>query len=289
MFLCFGGKSVQAFRTERVRPEIDFMFQGNILHRIVELLLTEYPDLNITQEQLSALYDDVLRDGQTGRGIAENVLEYWGREKFRHLLMIERFIEDERQWRQTHPHLRVVALEAEVNGYIGIENGALVLSRAPREGFLAFHGKIDRVDRDHLGNYGIYDYKTSKQAGMVALKNGVILFQIQMPLYAASIESGLVEALSPASVVMAYYVFFKDSQRGSFPANGREQWFYRWRARSKERYHERNARRVFETIQNQVKDIFIKNTNGAFYGATEGHQGVPIMLMETDMPAPHMK
>jgi ATP-dependent helicase/nuclease subunit B len=265
-FLFLAERHFKLSELRQFDLEIDFMFQGNVLHRIVEVLLLKYPQLDISEIELKELYDQILLEKDTVRGVSEDILTYWRREKFRHLIMIRRFLEEEKNWRLQHPQLQVVALEAVVSGYIGLVEEEVVLSVEPlNDTFLAFAGKIDRIDKDSLGQYGIYDYKTSKNKNMVSFEKWPTSFQMQMPLYATSIENGLVEGLSPASVVMAAYIFFKDSTRGNgFVLTDRENGFVDLSSRKHHNVTHDTQISVFAELYAKLKEIFIKIQEGHF-------------------------
>src|SRR5690606_18467947 len=107
------------------------------------------PDLNITRDQLSRLYDETAKD----LDITSPLRKFWLQEKNRHLLFIRNFLEVERQWRAKFTTTQTVATESVIKGFIGIEDGKVRFARERvNETFHPFSGRIDRIDRDSKGN-----------------------------------------------------------------------------------------------------------------------------------------
>ena len=191
--------------------DIDPMYQGSLMHRVLELLVEHYPSLEMTSEELSSLYDEASRENE----VAGEHQEFWQLEKPRHLQLITRFIQAEKEWRKQYPHTKPVALEQSIEGFITPQDDTILLTaKAVNEDSLAFRGKIDRVDEDPQGYLGLIDYKASKSAGILSFKNWAGNDQFQLALYAMVIEEGVIEGWLDRKVGAAFYLFLKDQQRG---------------------------------------------------------------------------
>ncbi|MCB9072941.1 MAG: PD-(D/E)XK nuclease family protein [Bdellovibrionaceae bacterium] len=269
--------------------EIDVLFQGNILHKILELLLGDYPNLDFSDAQLMELYHRVLNDPETTGNVSPDILQYWQKERFRHFIMIRRFIEAEKQWRAEKPHVRVVALEGEIKGFVGIDGERFVLSQEKMNvTFLPFSGRIDRIDINRAGEYGIYDYKTSKHADLKAFDRWPETFQVQMPLYAEALENGLVDKLSPASVVMAAYIFLKDGTRGSgFVTTDTNGDFSQSQGKRVVNREEREE--VFQQINDKLKNVFQKIQTGEYTPHPEDEEICTNCNWRKTCRAPHLR
>ncbi len=214
-FIFFSTRVIGQDELKELDLEIDPFFQGSFLHKILELILLQYPDLQVSEDQLSKLYQDVLESKEVIENIRPDVLAYWKREKHRHLLMIRRFLIEERQWRELLPQTRVDSVETVMKGFIGVENDELQMSVDEKPGFYPFAAKIDRIDKDESDNLAVFDYKTSKPPDFKSFESWPESFQIQMPLYTMGLERGLSADHLKPSVVMASYIFLRDGSRGS--------------------------------------------------------------------------
>jgi ATP-dependent helicase/DNAse subunit B len=192
--------------------EIDPMYNGQLLHRVLEVLLEKYPSLDVDKKTLDALYDNVVQE----MAAKFPLQKFWLNEKNRQLAFIQNFISLELEYRKTHPQVQIAGIEVSLRGYITSEDQQILLTpEAQNETSFLFSGKIDRVDRDALGRYAIIDYKTSKGAGLKAFSSWLSNSQFQMTLYAQAVENGLAESVPPAPVKAAEYIFLKDKKRGS--------------------------------------------------------------------------
>ncbi len=192
--------------------EIDPMYNGQILHRVLEVLLQKYPSLNVDKNALDVIYETVMQE----MAAKFPLQKFWLNEKSRQLAFIQNFISLEMDYRKSHPQTQTAGLEVPLSGYITSEAQQIMLTPEPlSEKSFLFSGKIDRVDRDTLGRYAIIDYKTSKSAGLKAFSSWLTNSQFQMTLYAQAVESGLAESIPPAPVKAAEYIFLKDKKRGS--------------------------------------------------------------------------
>lgn len=282
-FIFFATRVVRQEELKELDLEIDPLFQGSFLHKILEMILLEFPDLNISEEQLSKLYQDILESKEVSEDIRPDVLSYWKREKHRHLLMIRRFLDEEKEWRARMPNTRVSTVETNMKGFIGVENEELQLSATQKTGFYPFAAKIDRIDKDDSGHLAVYDYKTSKPSDFKSFEKWPESFQIQMPLYALGLECGLSEQYPQASVVMASYIFLRDGARGSGYVLQGIQHGYDGAvssARSKQNVSLETKEAVFSQLKVQLKDMIRDIENGVF---------APVPLDKLDCPTCHWR
>lgn len=209
-FKFYAEKVLKLSESQIYDLDIDPMYQGSLMHRLLELLLIEYPSLVISYEELSSLYDKVIEEFED----AGELEEFWLLEKPRHLKLISSFIEAEKKWRHEFPSTKTVAFEKPIDGFIEVLNGQLQFQKNPGTDSYAFRGKIDRIDEDSKGFLGLIDYKSAKNATILTPKNWAQNDQFQLALYSLAIEHGIVEGFSGKKVGSAYYLFLKDQQRG---------------------------------------------------------------------------
>ncbi len=192
--------------------EIDPMYNGQILHRALEILLTEHPSLEVSKSTIEQILESALQETQGQFPLQQ----FWRNEKGRQLAFLQNFVSLEKEYRKTHPQLQIAGLEVPLQGCITNVDEYVTMSPTPQDDrSFVFNGKIDRIDKDTLGRYGIIDYKTSKSAGLKAFSSWLKNSQFQMSLYAQAVESGLAQTVSPAPVKAAEYIFLKDKKRGS--------------------------------------------------------------------------
>ncbi len=206
-FQFFAEKILRLQVTPEYDLDIDPMYSGQILHGVLEKLLLDYPGLTASPQDVEAIYDRIVAEMAQKNPLQE----FWGHEKRRHLQMIMNFIELEKDYRRTHPGVKVAGTEVVVKGFISTDEN--ILSRTNENGF-PFLGKIDRLDVDERGHYAILDYKTS-QGSLKTFGSWLDNSQFQMSLYAWAIEAGLGEGIPAEEVSSAEYIFLKEKKRGA--------------------------------------------------------------------------
>ncbi|MCC6137774.1 MAG: PD-(D/E)XK nuclease family protein, partial [Bdellovibrionaceae bacterium] len=281
-FTFFTTRVLKQNELKELDLEIDPLFQGSFLHKILECVLVKYKNLDISEKALEALYVEVLESQEMSQDIRPDVLHYWKREKHRHLLMIRKFLVEERAWRLRLPKIHVDSLETAMSGFVGTENNDLSFSKEAKPGFFPFAAKIDRIDKDEQGNLAVYDYKTSKPGDFKSFEKWPETFQIQMPLYAMGLESGLSEPHAEAQVVSAGYIFLRDGSRGSgFVLQGIEHGFQAATTpKSKQNISLEDKDAVFAGLRLQLKDMIENIQRGQF---------APVPLDEKDCPTCHWR
>lgn len=291
-FAFFATRVLKQQEVKELDLEIDPLFQGSFLHKILEIMLFKYPTLNMTSMNIESLYDEVIVLQQKEAKVSEEILQYWKREKYRHLLMIRLFIKAEKEWRMNVPNTNIDSLEAVLSGYVGISENQLVLTQKHSEGFLPFAAKIDRVDRDRFGHLAVFDYKTSKPADFKSFEKWPETFQIQMPLYAMGIENGLSEQHKNQKVVMANYIFLKDGSRGSgFVLQGIEHGFQSAATvtTSKQNISTEQRDSVFDLLNDKIKTMLVQIQEGRFLAQPLDEKQCTTCHWRKLCRAPHLK
>ncbi len=211
-FLFFAEKILKLKTQEEYDLEIDPMYNGQILHAVLEKLMLEKPSLNMTWDELSEIYEKVVLQMSSELPLQT----FWRHEKKRQMNLIQNFIELEKEYRKTHPLVQTVGVEVPVQGYVTAIENSLVWSREPKNtSSFPFAGKIDRLDQDTHKNYAIVDYKTSKTENIKGFTSWLKQSQFQMSIYAQAVEAGLGQEIEPNRVAAAEYIFLKNKSRGS--------------------------------------------------------------------------
>ncbi len=172
--------------------DLDRRTRGKLLHALVDALGTEPFRATWTDEELLALIDECRQKEEIVLG--EERL--WPAIRMQHLRLARQFLDFEKDWRARFPTVKTIARELNFEtDWSGIR----------------MTGRIDRVDVDSQGRYGLVDYKASaaKTRNWGAwLKN----HDLQMGLYSLLLEEGRTP-LPPALVVSANYYVIKDQER----------------------------------------------------------------------------
>jgi ATP-dependent helicase/nuclease subunit B len=228
--------------------EVDPSRRGSLMHALFELLTIEPIRLDLSDAELG----DVVEQARTKSHFEMADDRMWPSIKSRHVDLGRRFLAFEKEYRDLFPGTKTVARELDLAGGLRPSTGELIADR-DEPGALPFVGRIDRVDRDRLGNLAIYDYKSSNSSASqfgAWLKNN----RIQLLLYASAVEKGLTHL--DASPVMAafYYVARPLSRDTGFKVEDAEQELYELSDRRKRnRLTEQEKADLFAKGQELVK------------------------------------
>jgi RecB family exonuclease len=211
-FQFFAEKVLNLKAQQAYDLEVDPMYNGQVLHSLLEHLIKRYPSLHVQREDLEKLYEEVLQTMDADLPLQR----FWRNEKHRQLNLVQNFIELEKSYRAEHPGVSTTGTEVLLSGYLTALNESVQLSlEKVDESSYPFLGKIDRLDVDSKGTYGIIDYKTSQSSSMKSFSSWLENSQFQMSLYALAVEEGLAEPFVAGDVSTAEYVFLKNKKRGS--------------------------------------------------------------------------
>lgn len=191
--------------------DIDNLFQGNLLHKVIETIFIQHPNLEIKNQELESLYDFCLKRYP----VKSQLKEFWLNERARHLKILNSFLEFEKNWRKSYPMTQTISMEGSIKGYLQrTPEGGVIFSTEPQGNSWLFKGKIDRVDKDPQNNLAILDYKLSSN-NIQTFKNWPANDQFQLVLYALAIEKGLGDQIPATNVVAAAYLFLRETERGN--------------------------------------------------------------------------
>jgi ATP-dependent helicase/nuclease subunit B len=267
--------------------EIDSMYQGQLLHAILEEIGKRGNDLDFSREELLSIYDGAVE------AVASEVAAqpFWKLEKERHFQFVVNFLELEKAWRQQFPHTKIIATEAPFEGFVGVVDDKLLFSKEQNHSSqFPLKGKIDRVDQDSSGNIGLTDYKTSKGANLKSLPNWAKNGQFQMPIYAWSVENGLAEGIPAREAVVANYIFLKEKIKGSgFALKDHVQELADTSGKSKENVSREDKEKYFSEISDVMVDALDRIAQGNFPALPKSFDVCETCDWRTLCRAPHLR
>jgi RecB family exonuclease len=172
--------------------DLDRRTRGKLLHALADRLGAEPFRADWSDGELLALIE-AMREKEK---IVLGEERLWPAIRAQHLRLARQFLVFESDWRARFPTVKTVARELDFDtDWNGVK----------------MTGRIDRVDADAEGRYGLVDYKAS--AGSVRnwsawMKN----HDLQLGLYSILLEEGKTP-LPPGLVVSANYYVIKDKER----------------------------------------------------------------------------
>lgn len=135
--------------------DIDTRSEGNLNHKIMELMLKQWgPHLQESNIR-KAIIDKAIRDSETilQAGLEEIILE--SAENF-----YDRFYQSEYQFRQLYPNVHILDLELPVKCFLDLKSKQFSSSKPDHNYYVELKGIIDRIDQIE-DYFVIVDYKRS--------------------------------------------------------------------------------------------------------------------------------
>ncbi|MDE0092705.1 MAG: PD-(D/E)XK nuclease family protein, partial [Oligoflexia bacterium] len=189
-----------------VQREISPLYKGNLAHKLFEKVLREYPDLDMTEEQVDQLIEDIQIKPEHLIHKKQWILvkEYLKR-------ILKEFLIKEKKQREKFPRLKPVAFEAKLQSFWDQQRGEL-----SHQGDYVFKGSLDRVDQDEkTKKYVLRDYKAGVN-DFTHISAWLRNEELQLTFYAQALEKGLVENLSSGKLSALFYSAYNEqfSSRG---------------------------------------------------------------------------
>ena len=196
-----GEKLFYVKERKPVDWELSALAKGISVHKLFQLVLEQYPNLDLDDKQMEDLIQQSLPDKEEFIYKQQIVLM---KEHLKQLL--EQFLLKERQQREDYPSVNPIAFEAELKACWNQKEGQL-----SSQGDYLFKGKIDRIDRDEASKtYVIRDYKASK-ADLTHISSWIKKNDLlQLVFYAQALKKGLVSELPSGSVSVLFYSIYNE-------------------------------------------------------------------------------
>jgi len=186
---------------QNLNQELSPLIKGVTVHKLFNLLLLNYPSLNITEQEKEDLIHSLIPEDK----------EFVFKDKQKILLktylkkLIEEFLIKEKQQKKTYPSIKPIAFEAKLTAFWNQEKGQL-----DKQGKYLFKGSIDRIDQEGENpSYIVRDYKASLNH-LTHISSWLKHYDIQLLFYAQALEKGLVENLKPGEVSALFYSAYNE-------------------------------------------------------------------------------
>ena len=195
-----GNKIFFAPSAQAVEREASPLLKGKLVHKLFEKTLTEYPNLEITDEQMNQLIEELSFKPEELIHKKQWLLiqEYLKQ-------ILKEFLIKEKEQRKKNPHLKPVAFEAKLKAFWNQQEGSL-----SAKGDYEFKGSLDRVDQDEkTKRYALRDYK-AKSSYLTNVSSWLKNEELQLTFYAQALEKGLIEKLPAGDLSAVFFSAYGD-------------------------------------------------------------------------------
>jgi len=261
--------------------DLDQRTRGQLLHSLLEELLREPMRLDRTTEEISALVDEVRLKSDLRLG--EEAL--WPAVRAQHIRLVQMFLEMEREMRARFGSARTLSVETEFNCNWDLQTGGPV--EAGHSTPIQLAGRIDRVDVDSAGRYALIDYKASA-ANVRNWASWLQAHDLQMPLYAMLLESGL--TAHPASPVAAanFYVVKDRERRKGYHVKEESAELYSLEDKHRNWITPEQKQQLFLELREQIQGALQRMMQGDFNPRPETTRTCETCNWRTLCRAPHL-
>ena len=198
----YAGKKLFCVE-EKVSADLELspMSKGNLAHKLFEKVLTQYPDLNISKQQIQDLIQGILPNN---REIIYEKQWLIISEDLKELLKL--FIQKEKDNRQKIGSFKT-EVEVKCQTQWNQQKGEL-----DKEGQYEFEGWVDRIDYDKVSDsYVIRDYKASgTELANISKWGETDTEDLQLTFYAQALQKGLIDKFPAGRVSAVFYSVYKD-------------------------------------------------------------------------------
>lgn len=189
-YAIYARHILQLSKLDPLERDIDASDRGTIIHEALESFLIQYPK-NLPDNALDELLKIGARAFAAYKDYPEMRVFWWPR--FERIAAW--FVETERERREKG----IVVLGSEARGRMALENFTL-------------KGRVDRMEKQPDGTFGIIDYKTGSIPSQAEVQAGI---EPQLPLLALIAQAGGFEGLSAGTVSELAYWRLSGGRDGS--------------------------------------------------------------------------
>ncbi len=196
-FIFAAEKMFRLSEKPDVDLDIDAMTSGQLIHAVLDFLMTEPLSLSRSKGEIQ----DVVERVRTQMAFTVAVEALWPKQREKYVNIAEKFLKFESEWRRQYPQTKTMGREVMLKGELEIS--------AQKK--INVSGKIDRIDRNTAGEYVILDYKSSGYE-LRNYDSWLEKDELQLLFYSLCIEQGLVE-VEKGAVIGAFYFILNSMNR----------------------------------------------------------------------------
>ncbi len=239
-------------------PQVDFddnpMNKGRLGHTIVEKLAIEPINFDMTESEISELIDICKKDLK----IQYYSEEFWQLTKDRYVLMAQKFLQAEKDYRNIFPNFKTKFKEKKISYFWDTKEKSI-----SKDTGYPLTAVIDRIDESESSEYALIDYKSSdSQARNYESwqKNKMI----QMPMYYLMYEYWLNENGENKNFAGAFYYVLKKMERNKgMKVLGHDESLYKLSGK-RGAIEPESLSGFIEEVKLEINNVILKIENGDF-------------------------
>ncbi len=259
--------------------DLDRRTRGNLLHAMVEHLLSDPAHFALSDEAMGVMVDDIRQQ----QGIRMGDERLWPVVRAQHVRLARLFLQFEKDWRARFPATTTVARELDFSCHWNLQEGKPQLEKTA----IAMLGRVDRIDKDSAGRYALLDYKASANT-LTNWQSWLGNYKIQLALYALLLERGMM-GLEPSAVVAANYYVVKDSDRSKgYHLRDPEAELYAGAATARNFITDQQKAELFSNLQQEIQLALSEMAAGQFNPHPVDEKKCPSCSWRTLCRAPHL-
>ncbi len=259
--------------------DLDRRTRGNLLHAVVEALLTEPPRWDWSEAELLTLVEQA----RTAQEIRVGDERLWPAVRAQHVHFAGMFLRFERDWRERFPQTRTIGRETQFVCYWDFEKGEPTSAVTP----IMLSGRLDRIDCDSQGRYALIDYKASSQ-GLTNWDRWIVKRELQMALYAMLLESGLCGVEAAPVMAANYYVVRESDRRKGFHLKDEAAELYSVEEKYRKWMDGEGKTRMFDELRAEIQRAIAGILAGVFRAQPENVKTCERCSWRSLCRAPHL-
>lgn len=187
--------------------DVDHRTRGQLAHALFEKLTIEPMRFDWQPQELDALLEVI----RVERKLLFADERLWTPLKKKHILLGQRFLEVEKNWRNEFKKTKTIAREKRFEFYLDPQSEEI--SKEFKPGTFRIAGQIDRIDSDDQKHLIVLDYKSSS-GGISTHSSWLKNQEIQLLFYMWVMEKSLLEDVQGEVIGLFYYIFRTFDRKG---------------------------------------------------------------------------
>lgn len=208
-FIFAAKKNFRLMDLPDVDLDVDHRTRGQLAHALFEKLTVEPMRFDWSTAEIEI----ILEEAREQKGLIFADERLWMPFKRKHVLIAQRFLAFEKDWRQRFPQTKTIVREGRFEFFLDPHEGRA--SATADEKFYRLSGQIDRIDRDQDGRLALIDYKSSSSSAYGA-SSWIPEGHIQLLLYMWVVEQGLIPGAQGEVIGLFYYIIKNFDRKKGF-------------------------------------------------------------------------